>query len=105
MIRSMVWISAALLALAVACSSEDAKNSVDSATEAAESMPDVAANLGERADAAAGAVATNAVAACRQLAESGSWGDALEVCKKAHEMMPDDLGIEHAYQQAQAAAR
>ena len=39
-----------------------------------------------------------------RLAEQGAWDQALEVCKKAHELMPDDMELEHAYQQAQAAA-
>lgn len=55
-------------------------------------------------DSAHGVVAGSAVDACRSFAEQGAWGQALDVCKKAHEMMPDDLSLEHAYQQAQAAA-
>ena len=50
-------------------------------------------------------VAEDAVAACQRLAQENAWDQALEVCRKAHEMMPDDLALEHAYQQAQAAAQ
>lgn len=58
--------------------------------------------------AAAGGAATaamgDAVAACRALAQKGAFKEALAVCEKAHEMLPDDMAIEHAYQQAKAAA-
>ena len=37
-------------------------------------------------------------------AETGAWDQALDACSKAHEMLPDDLGLEHAYQQAKAAS-
>ena len=122
------------LAFTVACSSEDAKDAASSVTDAAsnaaasaqdgakgmmdhagdaahsmaDSAKDAAQGAADAATGAAGsvvgAVSGNVVTACQNLAESGDWGKALEVCKKAHEMMPDDLALEHAYQQAQAAA-
>jgi hypothetical protein len=44
------------------------------------------------------------VARCSELAAQGAWSEALEVCTKAHEAEPDNMAIEHALQQAQAAA-
>jgi hypothetical protein len=46
----------------------------------------------------------DAAAKCSELAAQGAWSEALEVCKKAHEADPDNMAIEHALQQAQAAA-
>lgn len=121
--RLLVLITLCLLPLALACSGDEAENAADSAAAQASDAMDQATNAASDAmdqagaaaagvadqagaavnDAAAG-LAGNAVAACRQFAEQQAWGQALEVCRKAHEMMPDDLALEHAYQQAQAAA-
>ncbi|MFK7896801.1 MAG: hypothetical protein AB8G23_13245 [Myxococcota bacterium] len=128
--KMMILLAASMLVFSVACSGDDAK---DAANSAANSATDAANNAGNAAsdmmnkagnaagdaakaatdsahgmvdsakDAAAG-MAGSAVASCRSMAEAGNYGAALEVCKKAHEMMPDDLALEHAYQQAQAAA-
>jgi hypothetical protein len=73
----------------------------DAAASAKDAANDAAASTKDVAAGAAG----SAVATCRSLAESGSWDNALAVCKKAHEMMPDDLALEHAYQQALAASK
>lgn len=124
--RMTILMAACMLAFGVACSRDDAKEAGNAAENAAEQagtaasdmMNKASAAMGEAAEAAhdsahdmadsakeaAAGMAGSAVATCRSLAESGSWGQALEVCKKAHEMMPDDLALEHAYQQAQAAA-
>lgn len=116
----IILVAACLLVFAVSCSREDVKDAADKAgsavddavdegkaaaddaAEAAKAMADEATASAK--DAAAGA-AGSAVAACRSLAESGAWDQALDVCKKAHEMMPDDLALEHAYQQALAASK
>lgn len=129
--RSIVWMMTCALALAVACGGDEAKDTAEGATSAAKEMMERAgsaaadaaekaraaaadeaqkvadaasATAGSMAEAATGAGGDVAAAACRSLAENGAWGEALEVCKKAHEMAPDDLALEHAYQQAKAAA-
>lgn len=76
----------------------------DKATAAADVAADKATAASDAVAGMAGAAASDAVATCRSLAEQGAWESALEVCKKAHEMLPDDLAITHAYQQATAAA-
>jgi hypothetical protein len=45
------------------------------------------------------------VAKCSELAARRAWSEALEVCTKAHEAEPDNMAIEHALQQAKAAAK
>lgn len=118
--RLALLIAFCLLPLALACGGDDdaesaaesaansASDMMDQAKNAADSAMDQATDAANRAgDAVAGAaasVAGDAVASCRALAEQGAWGEALEVCQKAHELMPNDLSLEHAYQQAQAAA-
>jgi len=86
---------------------ETASGAMDSAKEAASGAMDSAK---EAADGAAGSVA-GALAAdpspgdlCRGLAEKGAWDEALEVCKQALAVAPDDLELQHAVQQAEAAA-
>ena len=74
-----------------------ASNMADQATGAANDAANAMAETAK--DAAAGAVE-----ACRSLAERGAWDEALDVCRRAHEMLPDDMALEHAYQQAQSAA-
>jgi hypothetical protein len=127
---SMFCILLFALALPVACGRDEAKNMADEAAasagqamdaakdaagDAADAVEDAASDAANAADemaqdakdAVAGTAATvddEAVAACRSLAEAGNWGEALDVCTKAHELLPDDLGIEHALQQAKAAA-
>lgn len=111
--RTMILLSTFALAFGIACSSDEAE---DAASEAAATAKESAGNMmnkmdhaaheaAESAKAGAGAMAGNAVAACRTMAERGAWDGALEVCKKAHEMMPEDLALEHAYQQALAASK
>lgn len=104
----IIWIAACGLACALGCSRDEAEKSAEDmanqVTEAGQDAQQAAQDLADRAGGAAEAVAEDAVAACQRLAAANAWDQALEVCKKAHEMMPDDLALEHAYQQAQAAA-
>ena len=103
------------MAFAVGCGGDDE----DAASDAAANLQDGASDMMNKGSAeaggmadhvqgmahdAAGAAAASAVDACRKFAESGAWEQALDACSKAHEMLPDDLGLEHAFQQAQAAA-
>jgi hypothetical protein len=107
-----ILLMTCLLAFSLGCSRDEAEDAVESAQDSAHDMMDHASDtagsmadqMADQATTAAAGVAGDAVAACRRLAESGAWEEALEVCQKAHEMMPDDLALEHAYQQAQAAA-
>ncbi len=119
--RSIAFLAALGLAFALGCGSDEAQQAAEQATAAAQEMAeDAAAAAQEAADAtqeaaqaaadsateAAGDMMADGVAAtCRTLAEQGAWGDALDVCRKAHEANPDDMALEHAYQQAQAAAK
>ena len=119
-----LWILLIALALPLACSraQETADDAASAAGEAAEAVSaaaqdaadaaaDAAAEAKEAASdaaAAAGAAAADLmddpVAKCSELAAKGAWSEALEVCTKAHEAEPDNMAIEHALQQAQAAA-
>jgi len=114
--RMTILLMTCLVAFGLGCSRDEAEDAVGSAADSAHEMMDHAGDhagdqaadhaesMADQAKTTAAAVAGDAVAACRRLAESGAWEEALEVCQKAHEMMPDDLALEHAYQQAQAAA-
>jgi hypothetical protein len=83
----------------------EATNSASDALNAAKDVAkDAAQDMADTGKGTAAASAGNAVDACRALAETGSWSEALEVCREAHDTMPDDLALDHAYQQAQAAA-
>jgi hypothetical protein len=83
----------------------------DAAAEAREAAAEAAAEAKEAASdaaAAAGAATTglmdDPVARCSELAAQGAWSEALDACTKAHEAEPDNMAIEHALQQAKAAA-
>ena len=117
--RTMILWTTFALTFAVGCGGDEAENAASPAAttvekgasemmnhagDAANSMADSAKVAMDDTKTAAAGMAGDAVAACRSFAERGAWGQALEVCRKAHEMMPDDLALEHAYQQAQAAA-
>lgn len=104
--------AAAEAADVVATSARDATDvAAEAAAEAKEAASEAAAEAMEAASDAA-AVAEEAavdlmedpVARCSELAAQGAWSEALEVCTKAHEAEPDNMAIEHALQQAQAAA-
>jgi len=122
-VRSIVCMTTLMMALALACGGDEAQDAADAASAAGSEVGSAAKEMMDRAavsaqdaadsatnaaqdamDAAKNAATTTAASTCRSLAASGSWGQALEACKKAHEMAPDDLELEHAYQQAQAAA-
>ena len=101
-----LWVLLIALALPLACS-----RAQETADEAASAAADVAAGAKETASdaaAAAGAAAADLiddpVAKCKELADQGAWSEALDFCTKAHAAEPDDMAIEHALQQAQAAA-
>ena len=119
-----LWILLIALALPLACSraqetADDAAAAAGEAVEAvsataqdaADAAADTAAKAKEKASAAAataGAAAADLgddpIAKCSDLAAKGAWSEALEVCTKAHQAEPDNMAIEHALQQAQAAA-
>jgi hypothetical protein len=101
------------LSMAAGCSRDEAKETAAQAKEAAAEATaaagaaagEAAAKVEQKVDDAAARMeaAADPVARCRELAAKGAWADALEPCAKAHEMKPDDMALEHAFQQAQAA--
>jgi hypothetical protein len=97
------------LSLGAGCSRDEAKEAAAEAKETAAEVRDDAAEAAaavkeKTEDAAAKMGVSDPVARCRELAAQGAWSDALEPCAKAHEMNPDDMALEHALQQAKAAA-
>lgn len=118
----MSWIAiVCFVGLAVACGSDDRQEAMDTAkdaaseaatatkeaaTEAADAAAgaaeDAAEAVGDAADTVTGAAA---VTLCKELAAKAEWIDAVGVCTRAHEASPDDMAVEHALQQAQAAAK
>jgi hypothetical protein len=102
------------ISLGSGCSRDEVEDAAakakDTAAEAAASAnaaaADAVAMADKKVDEAAAMVDTaiDPVARCQELAAKGAWADALEPCAKAHEMKPDDMGLEHALQQAKAAA-
>lgn len=115
--KTMTFVLAAALAFGLACSQEQAEDMADTAGEAAESAAEsaeaVADKAAEAADEAMAEVtervedvdlASDPVARCTELAASESWAEALQPCTDAHAAQPDNMAIEHALQQAQAAA-
>lgn len=101
------------LSMAAGCSRDEAKETAAQAKAAAgeataaagAAAGEAAAKVEQKVDDAAARMeaAADPVARCRELAAKGAWADALEPCAKAHEMKPDDMALEHAFQQAQAA--
>jgi hypothetical protein len=105
-----LWVLLIALAMPLACSRAQ-ETADDAASAAADAAAEVAADAKQATGdvaAAAGAAAADLiddpVAKCRELADQGAWSEALEVCTKAHQAEPDDMAIEHALQQAKAAA-
>jgi hypothetical protein len=125
-----LWILLIALALPLACSRAQ-ETAEDAASAAAEAADEVAISAQEAADAAADAAAQaqeaaseaaaeaqeaavdaaaaagimdDPVAKCSALAAKGAWSEALDACTTAHEAEPDNMAIEHALQQAKAAA-
>ncbi len=84
-----------------------ASGAMDSAKEAAsgaiESAKEAATGA---ADAMSGALSgdTTPADACRSLSAKAAWEEALEICKEALAMSPDDLELQRAVQDAEAAA-
>ena len=106
---TIIAIAVCALALAVGgCSRDEAKKAAEDAAgqvkEAGQAAEKMAGDVADKTGAVAANMAEDAVAACQRLAKQNAWDEALEVCEKAHEMLPDDLALEHAYQQAKAAA-
>ena len=108
-----LWVLLIALALPLACSraQETADEAASAAGEAADAVAataqdaaDATADVAASAGAAAAELIDDPVAKCRELADQGAWSEALDVCTKAHAAEPDDMAIEHALQQAQAAA-
>jgi len=110
--KKTIWIGTLALALvlASACGRDELTQAAD---DVADTTADVAAGAAEAAGDAAQAAAARVgsvaaepdpVEACRSAAGASDWAGALEVCRRAHELKPDDLAIEHALQQAEAAA-
>lgn len=120
------WVAAVAIGFGVAlgCGSNEVEKAGEAAEaaarEAAEGARDAVREAGEAAGEAAGAAqemgqearegaeaamgGSDPVATCRELAAREAWGEALEACTRAHAARPDDMAIEHALQQAQAAA-
>ena len=99
----------------VSSAAESAKEAVSSAAESAketageamESAKETASGAMESAKEAAGALAgddDSPADLCRSLAEKGAWDEALEVCREALALSPDDPELQDAVQQAEAAA-
>jgi hypothetical protein len=84
--------------------SQGAVAAKEAAARAAAAAKDTASDAAAAAGAAAADLVDDPVAKCSQLAAEGAWSEALEVCTKAHQAEPDNMAIEHALQQAQAAA-
>jgi hypothetical protein len=100
--RSMIWLlPAAILVLALACGGKDEP----AATEAPAAEAAAPAEAPEESAAAPAAQAeSDPVADCKASAARSAWAEALDACTQAHALHPDDLALEHALQQAQAAA-
>ena len=98
-----LWILLIALALPLACSRAQ-ETADDAAAAAGEAVGAVSATAQDAADAVAD-LADDPIAKCSDLAAKGAWSEALEVCTKAHEAEPDNMAIEHALQQAQAATK
>lgn len=93
-----------------------ASNAAESAREttedAADAASDAASNIQQKAekgagsmmDAAAGALGGGPADACKKLAAQQNWDKALDVCREALKLFPNDMELEHAVQQAEAAA-
>ena len=110
-----ILLIALVLPLACSRAQETAEDAAAVAGEAADAVAataqdaaDAAAETASDAKQAASDVATgltdDPIAKCSELAAKGAWSEALDVCTKAHQADPDNMAVEHALQQAQAAA-
>ena len=112
--RVVLTLVVGSLLLPLGCSREEAQETAegakDATEEAAEAVKDTAEDAADAvSDVAASAAAkvdtvVDPVGRCLELSAQSAWADALEPCTKAHEERPNDLAIEHALQQARAAA-
>ena len=100
--KKMTFVFPLLIGLlAIGCGSGEDAGIADAASEAVESAKTAAEDTaGEMVDS----VKESPAARCLELAGEQNWKEALEPCTAAAKEMPDDLGIKHALQQAQAAA-
>jgi hypothetical protein len=83
---------------------EAASEAAAAASAAAADAKEAVSDAADSAAEAASALVDDPVARCSELAAQGAWGEALDVCTKAHEAEPDNMAVEHALQQAKAAA-
>jgi len=107
--RSMFWLlPAATLVLALGCGGKDETTAAPDSAESEISAPaapaePAAAPAPAEPESPAAQAEADPVANCKALAARAAWAEALEACTQAHELHPDDLALEHALQQAQAA--
>ena len=101
-----LWVLLIALALPLACSraQETADDAASAAADVAADAKQATADVAAAAGAAASDLIDDPVAKCKELADQGAWSEALDVCTKAHQAEPENMAIEHALQQAQAAA-
>ncbi len=104
MIRSMTLGCAVLALFALACGGGSDSGTADTATPEAPAAEEKTADVAAPAAPAAPMATSGPVAQCRELAEQKNWAEALAPCTLAARQKPDDLAIQHALQQAQAAA-
>ena len=92
--------------------SNAAESARDTAAGAADAASDAANNIQQEAeegtgslmDAAAGALGGSPADVCKKLAAQQNWEKALDICREALKLFPNDMELEHAVQQAEAAA-
>lgn len=89
--RAAVLLCAVLSILAIACGGGEEQTSAEAAAGGDVASP--------------GAAGGDAAGRCLELAAKRDWANALDPCSRAAGERPDDLRIQNALQQAQAAAR
>lgn len=94
---------------AAASAADSASGALESAggamSDAADGMQQEASEgAGGLMGAAAGALGGSPADVCRKLAAQQNWEKALSVCREALKLFPNDMELEHAVQQAEAAA-
>ena len=89
---------------AAAAAGEAAEAVADTAQDAAAAAAETASEAKQAASDAAASLTDDPIARCSELAAKGAWSEALDVCTKAHQADPDNMAVEHALQQAKAAA-
>jgi hypothetical protein len=90
-----------LALFALACGGGSDSGTADTAAPAAPAAQEKTADVAAPAPAAS---ASGPVEQCQALADQKQWAEALAPCTLAARQKPDDLAIQHALQQAQAAA-